>query len=100
MAGEGAGLAMAEAYVLAGELRICGERLRRGLRSLSGADDAVSEAQAGIGSEIRFIICPEDVRSALPSATWSRRLLRLPFLADLLFGRELRDEIKLPDYGF
>jgi hypothetical protein len=28
------------------------------------------------------------------------RLLRLPFLADLLLGRELRDEIKLPDYGF
>ena len=35
MAGEGSGLAMAEAYVLAGELRDCGGDLRHGLRSLS-----------------------------------------------------------------
>ena len=60
MAGEGTGLAMAEAYVLAGELAQLPGRSRRGLRSLSGADDAVSEAQAAIGSEIRFLIRPED----------------------------------------
>ena len=28
------------------------------------------------------------------------RLLRLPFVVGFFFGRELRDEIKLPDYGF
>jgi hypothetical protein len=28
------------------------------------------------------------------------RLLRLPFVADFLFGRDLRDDITLPDYGF
>ena len=28
------------------------------------------------------------------------RLMRLPFVVDFFIGRELRDEIKLPDYGF
>ena len=28
------------------------------------------------------------------------RLLRLTFVVDFFFGRELRDEIKLADYGF
>jgi 2-polyprenyl-6-methoxyphenol hydroxylase-like FAD-dependent oxidoreductase len=28
------------------------------------------------------------------------RLLRLPFVADYFIGRDLRDDIKLPDYGF
>jgi hypothetical protein len=27
-------------------------------------------------------------------------LLEVPFIAGFLFGRELRDEIELPDYGF
>jgi 2-polyprenyl-6-methoxyphenol hydroxylase-like FAD-dependent oxidoreductase len=27
------------------------------------------------------------------------RLLRLPFVAEYLFGREIRDEVELPDYG-
>ena len=60
LAGEGTGLAMAEAYVLAGELQRLRGRSRRGLRPLSGAADAVSEAQAGVGSEIRLLVCPED----------------------------------------
>jgi hypothetical protein len=28
------------------------------------------------------------------------RLLRLPFVMEFLLGRELRDEIRLPNYGF
>jgi hypothetical protein len=27
-------------------------------------------------------------------------LFQLPFVVEILFGRELRDEIKLPDFGF
>jgi hypothetical protein len=27
------------------------------------------------------------------------RLLQLPFLAELLFGRALRDDVELPEYG-
>ena len=35
-------------------------RSHRSLRPLSRADDAVSEAQAGVGSEIRFLVCTEE----------------------------------------
>ena len=67
MAGEGTGLAMAEAYVLAGELRNCGGDYGAAFARYRAADDAVSEAQAGIGGEIRFVICPEDgVRHYFP----------------------------------
>jgi 2-polyprenyl-6-methoxyphenol hydroxylase-like FAD-dependent oxidoreductase len=99
MAGEGAGLAMAEAYVLAGEIRNCGgdhaaafaryqERmmpwLKRKQRSAAKFASAFAPKTA-LGITVRNL---------------ALRLLRLPFVVDFLFGRELRDEIKLPDYGF
>ena len=28
------------------------------------------------------------------------RLMRLPFVVDFFIGRELRDQVELPDYGF
>ena len=28
------------------------------------------------------------------------RLMRLPFVVDFFIGRELRDQVQLPDYGF
>ena len=46
MAGEGTGLAMTEAYVLAGEL-LCAWRLPAGLRRLRGAIAAVRRTQTG-----------------------------------------------------
>lgn len=99
MAGEGAGLAIAEAYVLAGELRICGgdygsafaryqERMMSFLRhkQKSALKFASSFApKSAFGIAFRNLVT---------------RLLRLPFLAEFFFGRELRGEIKLPDYGF
>jgi 2-polyprenyl-6-methoxyphenol hydroxylase-like FAD-dependent oxidoreductase len=99
LAGEGAGLAMAEAYVLAGELRICGgdhdgafaryqERMMPFLKRKQrmAARFASSFApKTAFGISFRNLIL---------------RLLRLPFIGDYLFGRELRDEVKLPDYGF
>jgi 2-polyprenyl-6-methoxyphenol hydroxylase-like FAD-dependent oxidoreductase len=99
MAGEGSGLAMAEAYVLAGELHGCGgdhaaafaryeQRMMPFLmrKQLSAAKFASSLApRTALGITFRNVVT---------------RLWRLPFLADFLFGRELRDEIELPDYGF
>ena len=99
MAGEGTGLAMAEAYVLAGELRNCGgdhgaafahyqERMMPFLKRKQGSAARFASSFApktAFGITFRNIVT---------------RLLRLPFFADSLFGRELRDEINLPDYGF
>jgi 2-polyprenyl-6-methoxyphenol hydroxylase-like FAD-dependent oxidoreductase len=99
LAGEGAGLAMAEAYVLAGELRNCRgdytaafaryqERMMPWLKrkQRSAAKFASSFApRTAFGITFRNLVLG---------------LLRLPFVVDFFFGRELRDEIKLPNYGF
>lgn len=99
LAGEGAGLAMAAAYVLAGELCNCGgnyvtafaryqERmmpfLKRKQRSAAKfASSFVPKTAFGIA--FRNLVV---------------QLFRLPFVVDFFLGRELRDEIKLPNYSF
>ncbi len=99
VAGEGTGLAMAEAYVLAGELRDCGgdhvaafaryqERMMPFLKrkQASAVKFASSFApKSAFGITVRNLVT---------------RLLRIPFVAELFIGRDLRDDIKLPDYGF
>jgi 2-polyprenyl-6-methoxyphenol hydroxylase-like FAD-dependent oxidoreductase len=98
LAGEGTGLAIAEAYVLAGELHACGadhaaafaryeDRLRPLLRRKqeSAARFASSFApRSAFGLAFRNLVT---------------RLLRIPLVADFFIGRDLRDEIRLPDYG-
>jgi 2-polyprenyl-6-methoxyphenol hydroxylase-like FAD-dependent oxidoreductase len=98
IAGEGAGLAMAEAYVLAGEIHACRgdlvaafaryeERMRPALvRKQKAAEKMVGE----------FV-----PKSALGVAArnFSTLLMRLPVFPELLMGSYLRDAIKLPDYA-
>jgi 2-polyprenyl-6-methoxyphenol hydroxylase-like FAD-dependent oxidoreductase len=99
MAGEGTGLAMAEAYVLAGELRNCGgdhaaafaryqERLMPFLKRKQGS---AARFASSFAPKTTFGITFRNVVT---------RFFRLPFVVNFLFGRELRDEITLPDYGF
>jgi 2-polyprenyl-6-methoxyphenol hydroxylase-like FAD-dependent oxidoreductase len=99
VAGEGTGLAMAEAYELAGELYGCGndhvaafaryqDRLAPFLKRKqeSAAKFASSFAPKGaFGITIRYHVS---------------RLLRIPFIAEYFIGRAVRDDIKLPDYRF
>jgi 2-polyprenyl-6-methoxyphenol hydroxylase-like FAD-dependent oxidoreductase len=96
--GEGAGLAMAEAYVLAGELRNSGgdhaaafaryqERLMPFLRrrQVSAAKFASAIApRTAFGIAFRNLVT---------------LLFRIPFLVEFFIGRELRNDFKLPDYG-
>jgi 2-polyprenyl-6-methoxyphenol hydroxylase-like FAD-dependent oxidoreductase len=99
MAGEGTGLAIAEGYVLAGELATAGgdhvaalaryeERLRPFLegKQKSAAKFASSFApKTGVGIAVRNMVTG---------------LLGIPFIADYVVGRDLRDDIALPDYRF
>jgi 2-polyprenyl-6-methoxyphenol hydroxylase-like FAD-dependent oxidoreductase len=99
MAGEGTGLAIAEAYILAGELHACGgdfraafaryeQRLMPFLRrkQASAATFASSFApKTPFGITFRNVVT---------------RLMRVPSIAELFIGRELRDDIDLPDYEF
>ncbi len=99
LAGEGTGLAMAEAYVLAGELQACGgdhvaalgryqERLMPFLRGKQQsaarfASSFVPGSAIGIG--FRNLVT---------------RLLTVPPLAEYFIGRDVRDDIALPEYRF
>ena len=98
LAGEGTGLAMAEAYVLAGELRHCGgdhaaafaryeDRMMPFLRSKQAAAARFASSfapKSAFGIAFRNLVT---------------RLFRSPSLAKFLLGRLLRDDIELPDYG-
>ncbi|TDO07224.1 2-polyprenyl-6-methoxyphenol hydroxylase-like FAD-dependent oxidoreductase [Mycobacterium sp. BK086] len=98
MAGEGTGLAMTEAYVLAGELqRARGDhrtafdtyesRLRAFVRGKQGSAEKflpIFATQTALGLWIRDVVMT--VLDALPRA-------------DLIIGRDLRDDFELPDYS-
>jgi 2-polyprenyl-6-methoxyphenol hydroxylase-like FAD-dependent oxidoreductase len=98
LAGEGTGLAIAQAYVLAGELRACGddhaaafqryeERMRPFLlrKQASAAKFASAFApKSNFGIAVRNLVT---------------RLARFPAIADPFIARELRDDLELPDYG-
>lgn len=99
LAGEGTGLAMAEAYALAGELSACRgdhtaaftryeERMMPFLRRKqdSAARFASSFApRSALGLTFRNLVT---------------RVMGIPFLADFFIGRFLRDDIVLPNYAF
>ncbi|MCG8347669.1 MAG: FAD-binding domain [Chloroflexales bacterium] len=99
LAGEGTGLAMAEAYVLAGELRDCGgdhtaafaRYQERMMPFLQRKQEAAAKFASSFVPKSAF---------GVTSRNLVTRLLRIPFLADFLIGRNLRDDIKLPDYRF
>jgi 2-polyprenyl-6-methoxyphenol hydroxylase-like FAD-dependent oxidoreductase len=99
MAGEGTGLAMAEAYVLAGELRNCGgdhgaafaRYQERMMPFLKRKQKFAARFGSSFAPKTAFGIAFRNLFT---------RTLRLPFLADFLLGRAVLDDIKIPVYGF
>jgi 2-polyprenyl-6-methoxyphenol hydroxylase-like FAD-dependent oxidoreductase len=99
MAGEGTGLAIMEAYVLAGELHAARgdyatafaryeERLMPFLSKKQATADKFASAFAprtSYGIAFRDLVT---------------RVLRVPVVADYVIGRDLRDDIELPRYDF
>jgi 2-polyprenyl-6-methoxyphenol hydroxylase-like FAD-dependent oxidoreductase len=98
MAGEGAGLAMAEAYVLAGELGQCGGDHAAAFSRYEERMKPFLKRKQGMAARFAPSFAP---RTAFGIAFRNLvlHLLRLPFVVEFFLGREIRDEIKLPDYG-
>jgi 2-polyprenyl-6-methoxyphenol hydroxylase-like FAD-dependent oxidoreductase len=99
LAGEGAGLAMVEAYVLAGELhRSAGDYLAAFARYEELLMPLLRRKQAS-AAKFATALAP---RTAFGIAFRNivTQLFRFPFILDYFLGRELRNEIALPDYGF
>ncbi|MEO7383911.1 MAG: FAD-dependent monooxygenase, partial [Novosphingobium sp.] len=99
LAGEGTGLAMAEAYVLAGELgEAKGDHVAAFARYQERMMEFLKRKQE---SAARFgsTFAPKTalgitVRNLLTG------FMRIPYFADYFIGRDLRDDISLPDYQF
>lgn len=98
LAGEGTGLAMTEAYVLAGELKRAGsdyplafkayeERLRK----------FIEGKQAGAQKLIAFFATR--TQFGIWFRNFAMRAMKFEPLTRWFVGRSLRDEIELPDYG-
>ena len=97
LAGEGSGLAMTEAYILAGELRAARSdyhqaftRYEQRLRPfIEGKQEAARKFASSFAPRTAFGI-------------WIRiqalKLMGIPGVASLLLGRDLRDDFELPDY--
>jgi 2-polyprenyl-6-methoxyphenol hydroxylase-like FAD-dependent oxidoreductase len=97
LAGEGTGLAMVEAYVLAGELA----RAQGDLRQAFGAYESrlrkfIEQKQDGATKFISFFTARTELGIWLRNATM--RAMNLPMIGDLVMKRTLRDDIDLPDY--
>jgi 2-polyprenyl-6-methoxyphenol hydroxylase-like FAD-dependent oxidoreductase len=98
MAGEGTGLAMAEAYVLAGEL--------------NASDGDFAKAFARYEQTLMpFLLQKQEAAARFATSfapktalgitfrNWVTRLMAVPVVADLVLGRMIRDDFVLPDYG-
>lgn len=100
MAGEGSSLAMAEAYILAGELLNC--------RGDHGAAFARYEQQLMPFLKRKQQSVAKTASSLAPKSAFGirfrnlavRLMRRLPFVVDYFIGRQMRDQVQLPDYGF
>ncbi len=98
MAGEGTGLAMAEAYVLAGELHASGGDFATAFaRYEERLMPFLKTKQAG-AAKFASSFAPRTWRG-IAFRNQVTRLMGIPFLAEFALGRAVRDDIALPEYG-
>jgi 2-polyprenyl-6-methoxyphenol hydroxylase-like FAD-dependent oxidoreductase len=99
MAGEGSGLAMAEAYILAGELRDCGGDYGAAFARYEQRLMPFLTRKQHLAVKSAPSIAPKTA-SGIRFRNLVLRLSRLRFVVDFFIGRQLRDQVQLPDYGF
>ncbi len=97
LAGEGTGLAMLEAYVLAGELHRARGDFATAFATYESRLRAFVTAKQGMALRFRSFFAPRTAL-ALKARDLGVQLLSTPFLGKWLLGRSLRDDFALPDY--
>jgi 2-polyprenyl-6-methoxyphenol hydroxylase-like FAD-dependent oxidoreductase len=97
LAGEGAGLAMAEAYVLAGELHRGGPEYAAALQRYETSLRPFLAAKQKSALRFAGFFAPRTVFGML-LRNLATNLSALPIVGRLLIGGALRDDLELPDY--
>jgi 2-polyprenyl-6-methoxyphenol hydroxylase-like FAD-dependent oxidoreductase len=100
LAGQGSILAMAEAYVLAGELRNCGGDYGAAFTRYEQRLMPLLKRKQQSAAKFASSFAPKTAMGIAFRSLVTRLMVRLPFVVDFFIGRELRDQVHLPDYGF
>jgi 2-polyprenyl-6-methoxyphenol hydroxylase-like FAD-dependent oxidoreductase len=98
LAGEGTGLAMVEAYVLAGELQRAGSDFGQAFKEYeTRLRPFIEDKQDRASTFVSFFA------ARTRPGIWLRNIglqaMNLPIVGDLTLNRMLRDDIELPDYA-
>ena len=97
LAGEGTGLAMGEAYILAGELNRCGEDYTRAFeRYQSLMMPFIRQKQASAAKFASSFVPATALGISFRNLV--TRLMNIPWIANYFIGQDLRDNIDLPNY--
>ena len=98
LGGEGTGLAITEAYVLAGELERHGGDHAAAFANFEQRLEAIPPTKTDIGLKIRIVFRAQNkARARIPRFS-NKVAAATPFIADYFVGRDLNDKIDLPDY--
>ena len=97
MAGEGAGLAMIEAYVLAGELNRAGHDYQAAYRRYEQRLRSFVEGKQKSARYFASAFVPK-TRVGVWMRNQVTKLMAIPQLSHYFLGRQLRDEFDLPNY--
>jgi 2-polyprenyl-6-methoxyphenol hydroxylase-like FAD-dependent oxidoreductase len=98
IAGEGAGFALAEAYILAGEIHKRGADLQSALASYQGRIKPYAERKQKYAEGLVPSFVPKTA-PGVSARDFATLLMRLPVFPRLLMGRYFHDEMELPDYA-
>ena len=98
LGGEGAGLAMTEAYVLAGELNRAGQDYREAFRRCEERLRPFIEGKQKSAQKFASAFAPKK-----RVGVWFRnqvvKLMGIRLVADFFIGRAVRDDFDLPEYA-
>ena len=97
LAGQGSALAMAAAYILAGELYRAGGDWRKGLARYQELVAPFVEEKQKAALRFAGLIAPK-TKVALFLRNQVMNLLRIPWVADRSFASDFTDRLALPDY--
>src|SRR6516162_7542732 len=100
MAGQGSILAMAEAYMLAGELRNCGGDYGAAFALYEQRLMPLLKRKQKSAAKFASSFAPKTALGIAFRNLVTRLMVRLPFVVKFFIGREMRDQVELPDYGF
>ena len=97
LAGEGTGLAMTEAYVLAGELHRAAGHIERALPAFEARLHSFVTTKQKTALRFRSFFAPR-TEVAIHLRNVAVKALSIPFFANRLIAGSLRDDLVLPDY--